>query len=210
MVDDDLTERLSSLGECVRASVARRRSIDPNPDRPVPRHVRLRRSRRRVARRPGPSDRSARTAPDRPDHTNRAVGRSFGLDELDIGLLTVAITPDLDERFERLYGYLHDDITRRRASPGLALELCGRSPADTHARRAVSRPGRLVDGHLLEIEDGERPLLTRTLRVPDRVIAHLLGDDSPTSSCSTSRFRRRVGPDRRQAQPHVRWPPASG
>ena len=179
MVDDDLTERLSSLGECVRASVARRRSIDPNPDDPFrgmyvsDDHV--------DELLDGPAraiDQLARHPIDPTTRTGRLAAR-FGLDELDIGLLTVAIAPDLDERFERLYGYLHDDITRRRASPGLALELCGRSPADTHARRAVSRPGRLVDGHLLEIEDGERPLLTRTLRVPDRVIAHLLGDDSP-------------------------------
>ena len=37
--------------------------------------------------------------------------------------------PDLDARFELLYGYLHDDVTRRRASIGLALELAAPSPA---------------------------------------------------------------------------------
>ncbi|NEE14680.1 ATP-binding protein, partial [Streptomyces sp. SID7499] len=42
-------------------------------------------------------------------------------------------------------------------------------------RFAPSAP--LVAGGLLEIADGERPLLSRTLRVPDRVTAHLLGDD---------------------------------
>ena len=37
----------------------------------------------------------------------------------------------------------------------------------------------LVAGRLLIIEDVDRPILTRPLRVPDRVTAHLLGDDSP-------------------------------
>ena len=39
----------------------------------------------------------------------------------------VALAPDLDRRFERLYGYLNDDVTRRRATIGLSLELCGAS-----------------------------------------------------------------------------------
>jgi hypothetical protein len=37
----------------------------------------------------------------------------------------------------------------------------------------------LVSGGLLELEDADRPLLSRALRVPDRVVAHLLGDDTP-------------------------------
>jgi hypothetical protein len=52
--------------------------------------------------------------------------RAFELSPLDVELLLVALAPDLEPRFERLYGYLHDDVSRRRASIGLALELCGR------------------------------------------------------------------------------------
>ena len=37
----------------------------------------------------------------------------------------------------------------------------------------------LVAGGLLVVEDADRPFLTRALRVPDRVSAHLLGDDTP-------------------------------
>ncbi|MBA2254503.1 MAG: ATP-binding protein, partial [Chloroflexi bacterium] len=39
--------------------------------------------------------------------------------------------------------------------------------------------GALVAGGLLLIEEIERPFLTRSLRVADRVTAHLLGDDTP-------------------------------
>ena len=54
----------------------------------------------------------------------------------------IALLPDLDSRFERLYGYLNDDVTRRRASVGLALELAGASPmsAAARARLEASRP----------------------------------------------------------------------
>ena len=55
----------------------------------------------------------------------RPLAQRAGLDELDVDLLLVAVAPDLDSRFERLYGYLNDDVTRRRATIGLSLELCG-------------------------------------------------------------------------------------
>ena len=67
------------------------------------------------------------------------------------------------------------------------------------------RPGRatgsarsapLVAGGLLLVEDADRPFLTRSLRVPDRVTAHLLGDDS-------------ARPDRRGAADDVRSPATS-
>ena len=58
----------------------------------------------------------------------RRLTRDAGLTALDVELLLVALLPDLDTRFERLYGYLNDDVTRRRASVALALELAGASP----------------------------------------------------------------------------------
>jgi AAA+ superfamily predicted ATPase len=106
----------------------------------------------------------------------RRLAESFGLDPVDVGLLLVALAPDLDGRFERLYGYLHDDVARRRASVGLALELAG-AVADPVGGRHRLLGGPLVTGGLVVVDDAERPFLTRSLRVPDRVAMHLLGDD---------------------------------
>ena len=108
-----------------------------------------------------------------------STARRFGLDPVDLGILLVVAAPDVDSRFERLYGYLHDDVTRRRASVGLALELCGLHPAAAGARRRLSAVGALVEGRLVVVDDADRPFLTRALRVPDRVTAHLLGGDDP-------------------------------
>jgi hypothetical protein len=106
------------------------------------------------------------------------LARSFGLVPLDVDLLMVALVPDLDSRFERLYGYLNDDVTRRRATIGLALTLLG-VPATSIAARARLAPGcPLMDRALIEVEDDDRPFLTRCLRVPDRVTAHLLGGNA--------------------------------
>jgi hypothetical protein len=111
----------------------------------------------------------------------RRLAGSFGLDSLDVELLLIALAPDLDPRFERLYGYLHDDVSRRRASAGLALELCGpgSTPGATTGRARLGPLGPLVAGGLLVVEEPDRPFLPRALRVPDRVAAHLIGDDAP-------------------------------
>jgi hypothetical protein len=109
----------------------------------------------------------------------RQLARRALLSELDTELLVVALAPDMDSRFERLYGYLNDDVTRRRATVGLALELAGASAWSADARSRLTPGSPLIDLALVQVEEPERPLLSRTLRVPDRVAFHLLGDDRP-------------------------------
>jgi hypothetical protein len=112
----------------------------------------------------------------------RRLARVAGLLPSDVELLVIGLLPDLDSRFERFYGYLNDDVTRRRASVGLALELAGMSGLDAAARARLEPARPLLRQGLLVVEDSERPFLTRALRVPDRVTAHLLGDDAPDAT----------------------------
>jgi Winged helix domain, variant/ATPase family associated with various cellular activities (AAA) len=114
----------------------------------------------------------------------RRLARTFDLAPLDVELLLVALAPEIDPRFERLYGYLNDDVSRRRPTVGLALALCGIGGASGPGRARLAASGPLVAGGLLEVEDHERPFLGRALRVPDRVVSHLLGDDDPDASLS--------------------------
>ncbi|OWA23090.1 AAA family ATPase [Streptomyces sp. CS057] len=107
------------------------------------------------------------------------LAREFGLTALDTEILLIALVPDLDDRFEAFYGYLNDDVSRRRPSIGLALGLCGVALSDPAARARLAAGAPLRAGGLLLAEDLSRPFLSRALRVPDRVAAHLLGDDTP-------------------------------
>ncbi|MFI8309557.1 ATP-binding protein [Streptomyces microflavus] len=177
-----LWERLARVEQRVRHAVAARRATDPEPDDPyrgqylTPEAVeRLLESRDAFA--PVPEGSYVTESAPTGSRLARLAG-SFGLVALDVELLLVAMAPDIDARFERLYGYLNDDLTRRRPAIGLALELCG-LPAAGSGRFRFQPSAPLVAGGLLEIGDPERPLLSRTLRVPDRVTAHLLGDDEP-------------------------------
>jgi hypothetical protein len=191
-----LAARLELIETRIRAAVARRRATDPDPD---DRFRGLYVSDLQVDEML--AGRTAPILPSAPDPTFieqlraveadaeaaeaagadvrlRRLVRSFDLQPLDVELLLVALAPDLDPRFERLYGYLHDDVSRRRASIGLALELVGAGGASGAGRARLGVSGPLVAGGLLVVEDTERPFLTRALRVPDRVAGHLVGDDT--------------------------------
>ena len=71
----------------------------------------------------------------------------FAPPRLDVEILkVVSLALDLDSRFERFYGYLHDDAhLRRRPSVGLA-RAGRRRPAPAEARKAVHGPAPLRRG----------------------------------------------------------------
>jgi hypothetical protein len=111
---------------------------------------------------------------------------ALGLDDLEFDALLLAAAPDIHPRYERLYGYLNDDVTRRRASIGLVLKLLGADLSDQAARARFTPDAALVVQALVSIDDPERPFLTRSIRVPDRVVGWLLGDDVGTGMAKTT------------------------
>ncbi|MFF5097539.1 MULTISPECIES: ATP-binding protein [Actinosynnema] len=129
--------------------------------------------------------------PERSDLRLTRLARDFRLFPLDVELLLVSIAPDVDARFESLYAYLNDDVRRRRATVGLALRLCG-APVAGPGRFRLSATSPLVAGGLVVVETPENPALARPLRVPDRVVAHLLGDDALAPEVAA--FARVVAP----------------
>ncbi|MFE4356169.1 ATP-binding protein [Kitasatospora sp. NPDC056800] len=202
---DPLWERLHRVEQRVRAAVRERRADDPDPDDPyrgqylgpdaVERILAASATVHRAAAHPGDGP-----APPPGSRLGRLTA-AFGLLPVDLDLLLVALAPDLDSRFEQLYGYLNDDLTRRRATIGLALDLCG-LPGAGAGRFRFSARSPLVAGGLLEITEPDRPLLSRTLRVPDRVTAHLLGDDEPDGALAG--LAHRAGPGPRLQRPDER------
>ena len=119
----------------------------------------------------------------------RRLARASGSSPSTWSCCSSRCAPDVDARFERLYGYLHDDVTRRRASVGLALELAGAAARRPPARATGStgRPARRRAGSSL-VEDA-RPAVPDAGRCacPDRVAMHLLGDDhADPRSCRSS------------------------
>ncbi|MFF3153581.1 ATP-binding protein [Streptomyces sp. NPDC057910] len=171
--------RLDHLRTSVAALVEARSADDPTAQDPLRGLYVSAETATRLANAPAPELPSPDTSftPARGDRL-AGLARDFGLVELDVLLLVAAVAPDVDRRFEPLYGYLNDDVGRRRASVALALELAGTGPHDPAARARVHTTAPLVAGGLVTLEDEDRPLPGRALRVPERVVAHLLGDDT--------------------------------
>ena len=64
----------------------------------------------------------------------------FDLSPFDVDVLLVALAPELDLRYERLYAYLQDDVAKKRPTIDLALNLLCPSAADKLERRAHFAP----------------------------------------------------------------------
>lgn len=100
----------------------------------------------------------------------------FGLDGIEQGALLLALAPELDGRYGRLIGWLHDDLTRRRPTVGLALDLFGGPlAARLGARRCFGPAGTLVAAGLLTVGAGDGPW-ERALRPAAGLVAWLLGE----------------------------------
>ncbi|MFJ2746138.1 ATP-binding protein [Streptomyces sp. NPDC087440] len=193
-----LMARLAGLRERVAALVERRSAADPTADDPLRglylsedavRHLLRTRSNTpgddgsqvTDGFTPDAGTPDAGAVPQSPRSGDRLplLAARTGLTALDAQLLLIALAPDVDRGVEQFYGYLNDDVSRRRATAGLALDLCGVPPHTGAARARLHPSAPLRAFGLLEVEEPERPFLTRALRVPDRVVGHLIGDDTP-------------------------------
>ncbi len=105
----------------------------------------------------------------------------FGLDDFEQEVLLICLAPEVDLRYERLYAYLHDDLTRRRPTADLILRILIPCSEERLAHRAQLSPdGRLLASGLLSMADEAAetlPLLARSLRIDQRIVDFLLGSD---------------------------------
>jgi hypothetical protein len=111
------------------------------------------------------------------DERIASVGALLGLDRLDLPVLALCAAPELDPRFGRLLAYLHDDVTRRLASPRLAARLLTDDPEQSDAvlaRFAADAPLRRV-GAIRVLDEATTPVADRLVKVDDRLAGHLLG-----------------------------------
>jgi SpoVK/Ycf46/Vps4 family AAA+-type ATPase len=113
------------------------------------------------------------------------LAERFGLSAAEVDLLLVAMAPELEPRYETLYAYLQDDVTRKRPSVDLALNLICRSEREKlFARRFLAPGAPLIHFHLVELpeepHDRQTTLLRRFLKIEDSVLRFLL-EHAPTA-----------------------------
>ncbi len=109
------------------------------------------------------------------------LAQAFDLTGLDLDVILICLAPELDRAYERLYAYLHDDVTRRHPSVDLILSLlCPGLAAKVAARARLTAAAPLLRHHLVQLHDepGQRSGLGQTVLLDPRVAGFLLGDDA--------------------------------
>jgi hypothetical protein len=75
----------------------------------------------------------------------------FALPPLDLDLILLALAPEIDLKYETLYAYLNNDVTRKWPTLDLAQRLLGHDPPSRASIAAALSPtGRLAEAGILE------------------------------------------------------------
>ena len=109
------------------------------------------------------------------------LAERLGLSPLEIGVVMLALSPEIDRRYGRLFGYLNDDASVRAPTVDLVFDLyCGSLAERACARRVfeASRPlGAWRVVHLAPRSPGAA-LLDMVIELEPAVAGYLLGGDS--------------------------------
>ena len=121
----------------------------------------------------------------------------FWLSPADVDVVLLALAPELEPRYETLFGYLQNDATRTRPTVDLALNLlAGSREQKISARSSFSPAGPLIHFRLIRLEDdpGDRrpTLMRRYFKLEESVTEYLLGQ-----LLTSSALARLVVPARR-------------
>ena len=82
-----------------------------------------------------------------------AMIAAYGLAPVEVGALLLVLAPEIDGRYDRVFAFLHDDVTRRAPTVGLLSRLLYDDAADVVlGRRLFSPDGRLIAHRLIRLE----------------------------------------------------------
>ncbi|HYB76601.1 MAG TPA: ATP-binding protein [Candidatus Bathyarchaeia archaeon] len=120
------------------------------------------------------------------------IARSFGLGSFEADVILLALAPEIDLRYEKIFAYLQDDVTRKRPTVELALNLLCSSLEEKLDRRACfSSHGQLIRQRLVQIaadpNQSDPSSLAHYIKLDDQIKRLLLGqaglDDRLSGFC---------------------------
>lgn len=108
----------------------------------------------------------------------------FALSPLELQTLLICLAPELRRKYDRLYAYLQDDITRKKPSIDLVLNLLYDSEVERWAPRSClsAQSALFRAGILSTTDDPQSPSgssgLAQFLTLDRRILHYVLGDNS--------------------------------
>ena len=131
------------------------------------------------------------------DSPLRRVAEEFDLSEFEQDVVLLALAPEVEPRYETLYAYLNNDVTRKWPTCDLALRLFGTDPAERVMLRRHLLPDSTLfaDGLLQPVQAaGERTSsLTSGFALAQAATHCLLGHAPPLPSSAATFVRHEAG-----------------
>lgn len=109
--------------------------------------------------------------------------RLFGLSDFELQAVIICLAPELERKYDKLYAYLQDDITRKKPSFDLILDLLCVTETDRwQARGCFDGSSRLFRAGILQRnDDSQSPSgssgLRQFLKLDPRILNYLLGNN---------------------------------
>jgi ATP-dependent 26S proteasome regulatory subunit len=118
--------------------------------------------------------------PDESPSPLQELGDRFQLSLFELDILLIALAPEFDRRYEQIYGYLHNDITQKRPTVDLILNLlCPNVEAKLALREIFTPHAPLIRQSILHLIPDSKSihptLLTHSLKVDDQFIRFCFG-----------------------------------
>ncbi len=107
-----------------------------------------------------------------------ALSKMFGLNRMEEQCIIICLAIEVDSKYEKLYGYIQDDITKKKPTVDMVLRLlCGSFEDRLEARHIFKRESPLLK-FLIGINEGsygQTPLISQELKLHNRIVDFLLG-----------------------------------
>ena len=108
--------------------------------------------------------------------------QAFHLSSFDLDVILITLAPELDLRYGRLYAYLQDDVTRKRPSVDLVLNLlCGSVAEKWNGRKHFATDAPLIAQRVVHLiadpHQVQPPLLAQHLKLDEQVIRLFLEEN---------------------------------
>jgi SpoVK/Ycf46/Vps4 family AAA+-type ATPase len=112
------------------------------------------------------------------------IVKIFNLNEFELDSFLICLAPCLDARYEKIYGFLQDDVTNKYASPTLIFDLLLNPDINklVYLSNFYDSSSLLKNKLITKVFDnqsGDKPLIKQNFIVPDEIIAWLIGDYQP-------------------------------
>ena len=126
------------------------------------------------------------------------ICRLFDLTAFDADALLICLAPEIDLRYERLFAYFQDDVTKKRPGVDLVLNLlCPSFETKLAALQRFNANAPLCNFNLLQLFDDPThplpPLLGKFIKIDTRVVEYLLGFDELDARLAT--FTQKIVPE---------------